>query len=67
MDFALVIKKRRSFLKITQEDLAEVSEVSLCTIKDIERGKANPTLAVVEKVCDVLGLEMKFEVKKTID
>jgi len=38
--------------------------VSLRTLKAIESGKGNPTLNSINKLADVLGLEMKLEVKK---
>lgn len=65
MEFYKVLKSRRSILRISQEDLAEISEISLSTIKNIERGKGNPSLKTIEKICEVLGLEICLNVKKT--
>ena len=59
-----LIKARRKSLKITQPDLAELAKVSINTLYKIERGQTNPTLDVIEKIADVLGLEVKLEVKK---
>ena len=53
-------------LAISQLDLAEMAEVSLATVKDIERGKGNPSLSTVNKLLGVLGLEMDFKIRKTI-
>ena len=39
-----LIKKRRKELKIKQDDLSEISGVTLHTISDIESGKGNPTV-----------------------
>lgn len=39
MELNEVMKKRRKELEISQLDLAEMAEVSLATVKDIERGK----------------------------
>lgn len=61
-----VIKSRRKVLAISQLDLAEMAEVSLATVKDIERGKGNPSLSTVNKLLGVLGLEMDFKIRKTI-
>lgn len=47
MEFYKVLKSRRSILRISQEDLAEISEISLSTIKNIEREKGNPSLELV--------------------
>lgn len=57
------LKKRRSFLQISQQDLAEIAEVSIATIKNVERGKGNPSLKTIEKICEVLGLEINLNVK----
>lgn len=59
-----IMKQRRSFLHISQQDLAEMADVGLATIKDIERGKANPSLLTLNKICEVLGLEMSIKVKQ---
>ncbi|MCK5051416.1 MAG: helix-turn-helix transcriptional regulator [Candidatus Cloacimonetes bacterium] len=62
-EFSSIIKDRRKILKINQEDLSEISEVALHTISDIESGKGNPTLQVIHRLCDVLGLELSIKVK----
>lgn len=64
MNLAQTIKQRREELGISMEYLAEVATVSLRTLKAIESGKGNPTLGSINKLADVLGLEMKLEVKK---
>lgn len=66
MDIAKDIKERRSQLGISQQDLAEISEVSLATIKDIERGKGNPSLTTLEKIADVLGMEIVLQIKQMV-
>ena len=60
------IKERRARLKITQSDLAEMSGLSLATVKDIERGKGNPSWQTVEKILAVLGLEVVFRLRQTV-
>ncbi|WP_297033526.1 helix-turn-helix domain-containing protein [Prevotella sp.] len=60
------MKSRRKTLSISQLDLAEMAEVSLATVKDIERGKGNPSLATVNKIIEVLGMEMIFQVRQTV-
>ena len=62
-EFGRLIKQRRKILRINQLDLSEISEVALHTISDIESGKGNPTLQVISKLCDVLGLEIKLQRK----
>lgn len=66
MNIGKSISDRRHQLNITQQDLAEMAEVSIATIKDIERGKGNPSLNTLEKICTVLGLEIHLELKKII-
>ena len=66
MELNEVIKSRRKVLAISHLDLAEMAEVSLATVKDIERGKGNPSLSTVNKLLGVLGLEMDFKIRKTI-
>lgn len=58
------IRERRKVLKITQPHLAELAGVSTNTLYKIERGQGNPTLHVLSKLAEVLGMELKLEVKK---
>ena len=58
------VKERREALKISQETLAELSGVGLRTLKDFESGKGNPTVNTLQKLAEVLGMELKLEVKK---
>ncbi len=48
------VKNRRSEKKWTLEKLAEKSDLSVRTVKKIERGEANPTLTTLE------GLSVAF-------
>lgn len=57
---AQTMKARRKFLGINQFDLAEMSGVSVATVKDIERGKGNPALSTVEKILEILGMEISY-------
>ncbi|MBK7887247.1 MAG: helix-turn-helix transcriptional regulator [Bacteroidetes bacterium] len=63
-DLIIKVKERREMLKVTQELLAELSGVGLRTLKQLESGKGNPTLLTMQKLADVLGLEMSLQVKK---
>lgn len=60
-----ILKNRRETLKINQDYLAELSGVSLRTLKAIESGKGNPTFETLNKLANVLGMELKLEIKKT--
>ena len=66
MDIATDIKKRRTRLGISQQDLAEFAGVGIATVKDIERGKGNPSLQTLQKLLEVLGLEMTLQVRNTL-
>ncbi|TRX62551.1 helix-turn-helix transcriptional regulator [Fulvivirga sp. M361] len=58
------LKKRREILGVTQEQLAELSDVGLRTLKSLESMKSNPTLETLNKLADVLGMELRLEVKQ---
>jgi len=57
------IKSRRKELRITQPLLADLANISLNTLYKIERGQANPSLEIMNKLAEVLGMELKLEVK----
>ena len=61
-----VMKLQRKALGITQQDLADMSEIAISTIKKIESGKGNPSLSTVEKIMDILGMEVKYETRQTV-
>lgn len=63
MNLREVVKERRKVLNITQIDLAEMSGVSLATVKDIERGAGNPSMKTVTRIIEVLGMEMDFHIR----
>lgn len=55
------IASRRKQLNISQADLAEMSGVSLRTVNAIENGKANPSIDVLSKVLEPLGLVITLQ------
>lgn len=58
-----IIKERRAALQVTQETLAQLSGVGLRTLKQFESGKGNPTLQTLQKMADVLGMEVSLKLK----
>ncbi|PGH37369.1 MAG: transcriptional regulator [Candidatus Nephrothrix sp. EaCA] len=58
------IKQRRKELGITQPVLAELAGVSKNTLYKLERAQGNPSLDILNKLAEVLGMELKLEVKK---
>jgi len=59
------IKKRRLELGIEQTDLQDYAEVGSTTISRLEQGKANITVDTLEKILEVLGLELIVKIKDT--
>ena len=66
MELKDIMKQRREFLSLTQQDLADMAEVGVATIKDIERGKGNPALNTIKKILEVLGIEIEYKIRKTL-
>jgi hypothetical protein len=60
-----IIKERKDILRINQDYLAELSEIGIATLKRFESGKGNITLNNLQKITDILGLELKLELKKS--
>jgi transcriptional regulator with XRE-family HTH domain len=44
--------------------LADLAEISTNTLYKLERGQGNPSLEVLEKLAEVLGMKIKLEIKK---
>ena len=59
-----LIKRRREFLNLRQEDLSELSKVTIKTIHLVEQGSGNPSFETLNKLSEVLGLELLLQVKK---
>lgn len=64
MELKDIMKQRRAKLEITQQDLAELAQVGLATVKDIERGKGNPSISTVKKILEVLGMKIDYRIRK---
>lgn len=61
------IRDRRNELNITQPHLAELAQISTNTLYKIERGQGNPSLNVLNKLAEVLGMEIILQVKKNVE
>jgi y4mF family transcriptional regulator len=57
------IKRRRKLLNITQKTLSELAGVGINTLTKIERGEANPTIDVLMRVLNTLGMEINITIK----
>jgi transcriptional regulator with XRE-family HTH domain len=64
MDLGISIKTRRKELDITQPHLAELAQISVNTLYKLEKGQGNPSVDVVNKLAEVLGMELSIQVKK---
>ncbi len=61
--FGKSIRQRRKSLRLTQPHLAELAGISVNWISAFERGTGNITLGALEKLTEVLGLEIRLEIK----
>lgn len=66
MEFYSIIKERRTLLGLTQQDLADYTGLSVRIIKSIETGKGNPSVGTLNKIADILGLELTLKVKEVV-
>jgi transcriptional regulator with XRE-family HTH domain len=58
-----IIQKRRDYLNLTQKDVAEMAGITFKSISEIELGIRNPSINTLNKVLDVLGLELSVQIK----
>ncbi len=57
------IKERRKIMSMPQSQLANYTGLSVVTLSQIERGKANPSLATLNEIFHFLNLEILIVVK----
>ena len=57
------LRKRRKYLGVNQQTLAELAGVGLNTLVAIERGEGNPQLSTLLTILDTLGLQMDINLK----
>jgi len=67
IEMGQIIAKRRIDLKLDQQDLAEMSGITVKTLYLIEKGTGNPSLNTLNKVLNLLGLTIQVEIKKAIE
>ena len=51
------VRFHRQAAKLTQEQLAFASEIDLTYVGGIERGKRNPTVIILARIAQALGVE----------
>lgn len=52
------VRARRKSLGLTQQQAADLAEVSAKFVRDVERGKPSVQLDTLTRVLDALGLEL---------
>ena len=62
-NIGIIIAARRAHLSLSQQDLADMANVTAKTIYGIEQNTGNPTLKTLEKILSVLGLELNVVIK----
>ena len=66
MNFASIAKylvERRKTLEISQRELALLSVISSHSLSNIESGNGNPTIDSLQRICEVMGLQLTVGVK----
>jgi hypothetical protein len=58
IEFGKNLKRLREQKGFSQEELANLAEVSLPQITRIERGVINPTICTIKSLAEGLGVEM---------
>jgi transcriptional regulator with XRE-family HTH domain len=56
--FGKNVRKYRQQRKLTQEQLAFEAGIDLTYVGGIERGKRNPSLLVMARIADALGVQL---------
>jgi transcriptional regulator with XRE-family HTH domain len=64
MEVGRLIRKRRISLRIDQRTLSEIAGISVHTLSNVEAGRSNPTVAILERVLNALGLELRVQIKE---
>ena len=54
------IKEQRKRLKLTQEKLSEILEISPTYVSEIERGTGISSLATITKIASALNLDLDY-------
>lgn len=66
LTFAGLCRSARLRLDITQVELSRAARVSRAHVAAIETGRANPSLDLVSRIADALGLELEFTARPPV-
>lgn len=61
-ELGILIKERRKEFSITQRTLAELAEVNINTLTQMERGEGNPTVRTLERVLNIIGMTLTAKI-----
>ena len=56
--FGAAVREHRMLIRLSQEELAERAGKDRTYISGIERGRRNPSLAVLQSISDALGVDL---------
>ena len=62
-DLAAFLKKRRKELRVTQEQLAELTGLSINGISKVETRKGSITLTTLLKIAPLLGFQVSLKIE----
>lgn len=57
-EFGTYVVERRIALGLTQQDVADLADVGLSSVRTLEGGRSSPTLTVTLRILDALGLTL---------
>ena len=63
----LAIKAMRRLSRLTQPEFAKHRGLSVATLKELESGRGNPTVATLNQIASIFGLEVGFVRKQKRD
>lgn len=56
--FGKIIREKRNALNLKQEELSDKSGIAIKTIHSIELGKGNPSFITIQKLFEILELDL---------
>lgn len=59
-----IIQKRRKSLKITQQELSSLCNLSVVGISKIERGKSDLRFSTLKRLGDILGIQVVLDLEE---
>lgn len=56
--FGAAVRRHRELLRLSQEELAGRARIDRTYISGVERGVRNPTLEVMQRIAEALGVDL---------